>query len=128
MFFPSYGNKVRTAADVLPEAVAALSAAVLEPSEDNDVDMYCEPSEDEGTCVLRFKDELSSSSALGEEESGGRRRSGVGGFESNGGENVGLLAAVRRCNTYEPGDFLPVLVGDDQVGWVNDAMRVALEG
>jgi len=27
------------------------------------------------------------------------------------------LAAVRRCNTYSPRDFVPVLIGNYQVGW-----------
>jgi len=35
-----------------------------------------------------------------------------------------LLAAVRRCNTYNADDFVPVLVGSTQVGWLNaEAMK-----
>ena len=38
----------------------------------------------------------------------------------------GLLRAVRRLNTYEPSDYFPVLVGDDQVGFVSNSFLTAL--
>jgi len=37
-----------------------------------------------------------------------------------------LLGAVLRCNEYEPADFVPVLVGDEQVGWLNSITLEAL--
>ena len=38
-------------------------------------------------------------------------------MEAWGGAQNPYLEAVRRCNTYAPRDFVPVLVGDEQVGW-----------
>jgi len=69
---------------------------VLSP---DDVDVYCEVDESEGACVLRYQEEV----------------------------QVGaLLAAVQRCNTYELGEFTPVVVEDVQVGWLNPTALEAL--
>jgi len=37
-----------------------------------------------------------------------------------------LLYAVARCNEYDAADFLPVLVGGEQVGWVSREMHAHL--
>ncbi|EOD18863.1 hypothetical protein EMIHUDRAFT_209487 [Emiliania huxleyi CCMP1516] len=58
----------------------------------DDVDAFCGAGESEGECVIRYKEEA------------GR------------GE---LLAAVQRCNSYALREFTPLLVGDEQVGWLN---------
>lgn len=65
----------------------------------DDVAAFCDPDEQEGECVLRYQDEL----------------------------QVGaLLAAVKRCNAYTLADFTPVVVGSDQVGWLNPTALEAL--
>ena len=53
-------------------------------SQPADVAEYCGAGEDRDSCVVRYRDEVGYSGAL--------------------------LAAVQRCNTYDPVDFVPVLV------------------
>jgi len=65
----------------------------------DDVDAFCGAGESEGECVIRYKEEA------------GR------------GE---LLAAVQRCNSYALREFTPLLVGDEQVGWLNPTVLEAL--
>lgn len=93
---------LRPSLELMSQAAAALAPGVSDLRED-DVGMLCEPGEDDAACVLRFNDEVREEDA----------------------SNT-LLAAVRRCNEYDPTEYLPVLVGDDQVGWVNEATLDAL--
>ena len=65
-----------------------------------DVDVFCNPDEPDAECVVRYQEE----------------------------QQVGaLLAAVQRCNSYELGDFTPLLVDEEQVGWLNPTALEALE-
>merc|ERR1719181_405746 len=88
-------------ADVVPyclldeteaDCLARFQTEQRESLEPEDVDVYCNPDEPEGECVLRYQEDLQIGS---------------------------LLAAVQRCNAYELSDFTPVLVDDEQVGWLN---------
>ena len=91
-------GKLISAVGMLKEAESLLRARPVDARED-DIEAFCDDRENEGECVVRFQEE-----------------------EPDGG----LLAAVRRCNTYDPDDFLPVMLGDEQVGWVNADMLDAL--
>ena len=93
-----------TSADTWQEAMAALAGGVSDFRE-GDVEALCEPGEEEGTCIVRYYEEA------------GTRESDVVGT---------LLAAVRRCNEYVPGAFVPVVAAGEQVGWVDAATREAL--
>jgi len=67
-----------------------------------DVGPYCLLDETEDECLSRFRMELAS-------------------------DDVGpLLSAVQRCNSYNLSEFTPVLVDDDQVGWLNPIAFEAL--
>ena len=91
-----------TSVSMLREAAEILQPGVSD-ERDQDVEVYCDPDEEEGMCVLRYNDEVKGSET----------------------ENS-LLDAVRRCNEYNEADFLPVLVGDEQVGWCNEVVLDAL--
>jgi hypothetical protein len=93
-----------TSADTWQEAMAALAGGVSDFRE-GDVEALCEPGEEEGTCIVRYYEEAAT------------RESDVVGT---------LLAAVRRCNEYVPGAFVPVVAAGEQVGWVDAATREAL--
>ena len=115
-----------SAASVLSEAVEALQPA---PSiaDAEDVEMYCDVNEDEESCVARFQAEtvvdpldVAAFCDLNEPEGACLLR-----YQEE--VKVGaLLAAVRRCNTYNPSDFVPVLVGEQQIGWLNERALDAL--
>jgi len=96
-----------SATQMLPEAVALLSGGEADERE-GDIAEFCTMDEEEGSCIQRYQQEQELC-AVDTDECEGT-----------------LLAAVRRCNQYELGDFLPVLVGKEQVGWVNEAMLDAL--
>jgi adenylate kinase family enzyme/8-oxo-dGTP pyrophosphatase MutT (NUDIX family) len=92
----------------LPNAAALLYEAATElmppeePSEAEDVEIYCAPNEPDGDCVIRYQEEAAVLTSP-------------------------LLEAARRCNTYDPDDFVPLLVEDDtQVGWLNAQALTAL--
>ena len=86
---------------MLPEAVALLSGGEADERE-GDIAEFCRMDEEESSCVQRYQQEQELCAV----------------DEPDGCEGT-LLAAVRRCNQYELGDFLPVLVGEEQVGWVS---------
>jgi len=44
------------------------------------------------------------------------------------GENAQLLEAVHRCNRYDIEDYVPVVVGETQVGWASHEMMGHLRG
>jgi len=70
-------------------------------AEEADVAALCSELEGEEECLIRYEEEID--------------------------ETVPpLLTAVRRCNEYDPNDFIPVLVGDEQVGWTPLDMLDAL--
>ena len=97
---PAFQSGRLQAAEALSEAIAVLRETA---TEEEDIATYCAVDEDEDECVTRYRDELSV------EEAGSA-----------------LFAAVRRCNTYDVDAYMPVLVGDEQVGWANSAMLEAL--
>lgn len=76
---------------------------------DSDIAPFCAEGEGEDACIVRYEDEV--------EEA----------------EVPPLLAAVLRCNTYDPDEYVPVVVaagGDgaamEQVGWANPEVLEAL--
>jgi len=78
-------------------AAEGLAAGVSDDRE-SDVEVFCDPNEQEDACLVRYADT----------------------------EPMWLLAAVQRCNSYDPAEYIPVLVGDEQVGWVNADVLDAL--
>jgi len=80
---------------------------------DADVESFCGSGEDDEACVIRYGDEQDS-----------------GGSVEILGERGSLLAAVRRCNIYDPLDFVPVVVGSggngELVGHANQQTMRAL--
>lgn len=96
---------------LLWEAAAGLVPPIPE-SEAEDVEAYCDATEEDSVCVIRYRDEI-----VDYIEEGIQRREPAG----------PLLAAVRRCNSYRPDEFVPVLVDDEtQIGWINSATLDAL--
>ena len=57
-----------------------------------DIEEFCVPGEEEGACLVRY-----------------------GAAVADDDVAFTLLAAVRRCNAYEPDDYAAVMVGDEQV-------------
>lgn len=47
---------------------------------------------------------------------------------ANAGMNAPLLKAVRRCNRYDIKDYLPVVIGETQIGWASQVMMGHLRG
>lgn len=90
-------ERQRTARVCLMDAAAREASGELEVA---DVDSFCLEGEVEGACLVRYDEE---------EDLAGT-----------------LLAAVVRCNTYDAADYVPVRVGDEQVGWANGALLAAL--
>ena len=90
-------ERQRTACVCLMDAAAREASGELEVA---DVDSFCLEGEVEGACLVRYDEE---------EDLAGT-----------------LLAAVVRCNTYDAADYVPVRVGDEQVGWANGALLAAL--
>ena len=90
-------ERQRTARVCLMDAAAREAPGELEVV---DVDSFCLEGEVEGACLVRYDEE---------EDLAGT-----------------LLAAVARCNTYDAADYVPVRVGDEQVGWANGALLAAL--
>ena len=87
----------------LREASASLAPQPAPGYDDGDVETLCAQFESDDGCVVRWQDEV---------EARGEARS--------------LLAAVRRCNSFDADDFTRVVVGDEQVGWVDRATLDAL--
>jgi adenylate kinase len=99
----------------------------------DDVDVYCDPYEDEGACphahtlpalstasvhtllTVASHAHVHCVSACG---------AGACVLRYQTELRVGaLLAAVQRCNTYELGEVTPLLIGEEQVGWLNPSAR-----
>eukprot|EP00293_Proteomonas_sulcata_P007039 CAMPEP_0184300134 /NCGR_PEP_ID=MMETSP1049-20130417/10612_1 /TAXON_ID=77928 /ORGANISM="Proteomonas sulcata, Strain CCMP704" /LENGTH=525 /DNA_ID=CAMNT_0026610777 /DNA_START=29 /DNA_END=1606 /DNA_ORIENTATION=+ len=80
------------------------SATAPPPDEATDVEVICDPDDETGACMIRWEEEKESLAT-----------------EEDMKEDVlgGLQAAVRRCNIYDPQDFVPVLVERSQVGFVS---------
>jgi len=85
----------------MAEAAAALQASVLE--EEDDVDAICEAGDEVDECVVRYSEEIEAAQV-----------------------DSPLLAAVRRCNTFDLAEYMPVVVNDEQVGWASSALVDAL--
>ena len=75
----------------------AMQLVKEESGEEEDIVPFCEASEDEGECMIRYQKDIQSGEA-----------------------QVSLLNVVTRCNAYNISDFTPVYIDDRQVGWVND--------
>eukprot|EP00802_Teleaulax_amphioxeia_P006950 Tamp_06956.p1 GENE.Tamp_06956~~Tamp_06956.p1 ORF type:complete len:857 (+),score=91.70 Tamp_06956:1-2571(+) len=85
--------------------------------------------EGEGECLDRWEED--SSSSPWEEDSSSSPTQGYhdSSFATPQFSGVGkgsLLEAARRCNSFDLSDYLPVLVGDLQVGWTASYMLEAL--
>jgi len=92
-------DEASSAVVTLEEAAAVLRAEV---PEDEDVVAVCNVDDDMDECVLRYSEETEAE------------------------VTSPLLAAVQRCNNFDLSDYMPVVVGDDQVGWARGALVDAL--
>ena len=107
---PAYQKGELPSPTALLEVVAREMEAVPPEADANDVEVMCDPNETEGDCVVRYREEREIEEV------------------ATGGSVGALLAAVRRCNSYDSSDFVPVLLGDDdaQVGWLSSRTLEAL--
>jgi hypothetical protein len=95
----------------LAEVAEAMRQSPVDPE---DVEDYCLVDESTDECLARFQAEQDACDLAAD-----------AGFVPCDPDGK-LLAAVRRCNVYDLGDFTPVLVEDEQVGWVNPTVFEAL--
>ena len=113
-----------------PTSVLAEASEALQPAETEspDVPEICDLEEEDSRCLERYRSELGEQISpdldgycdVDEGESACVQR-----YQAS--TEVGaLLAAVRRCHVHEPREFVPLLVGDAQIGWLNSRALEAL--
>ena len=113
---------------VFERIIGELKTVELPLVDQDDVLPMCDlGTEGEEACLQRWEEEARPGLAAGEPllpESVGERRVEEVRYEE---ETSPLLRIARRCNSFDGREFVPVLVGDEQVGCASRGMMKALE-
>lgn len=110
---------------IFQSVLGDLETVELPLADQDDVLPMCDlGAEGEDACLERWKDEwkLDVGASDGSEE-----RSVLEVEERYEAEVAPLLRVARRCNSYDASEYVPVLVGDEQVGYASASMMKALD-